>query len=90
MNNIIKLNSDDIILIENNNLDNIIKVSPIIYDNNIELVLTTNHDTQIAIPINSEISPEILAGNGNCELYKYCIIIPFLILVIILLCIYMI
>ncbi len=45
-------------------------------------IIHLNIDTPaIAIRINDEISPEVLAveisGNNRCELYQYCLVIPF-------------
>lgn len=49
----------------------------------IELVLYCNRDIEIAIPVTGDINPELLVRNDKCELYKYCLVIPLSIIIVI-------
>jgi hypothetical protein len=59
-------------------------------EDNIELVLVTNRDIEIAIPVLDDINPELLAIPRKYELYKYCIAIPISFVIVVIIVYYLI
>jgi hypothetical protein len=63
------------LLIDDNDNDN--------EKNKIELVLFTNRDIEMGIPVSETTHPELLARRSKYDLYKYCIVVPLSFIIII-------